>query len=45
MDAYDKELEGRTAKWAVSKYKSHCRLPENIERIIDQLNNKNNNKE
>lgn len=45
MDAYDKGLEGRTAEWAVSKYKSHRRLPENIERIMDQLDNKNNNKE
>jgi len=45
MDAYDKGLEGRTAEWAVSKYKLHRRLSENIERIIDQLDNKNNNKE
>ena len=34
MDAYNKGLEGRTAEWAVNKYKSHRRLPENIERII-----------
>ncbi|CAG8511003.1 321_t:CDS:2 [Funneliformis caledonium] len=36
-------LEDRAAKWAVSKYKSHCCLPKNIERIMDQLDNKNNN--
>ena len=35
MDAYDKGLEGRTAEWAVSKFKSHRRLPENIERMIE----------
>ena len=35
MDVYSRGLEGRTAKWAVNKYKSHYRLPENIERIID----------
>jgi hypothetical protein len=35
MDAYNKGLEGRTAEWAVNKYKSHRRLPENIERIMD----------
>jgi hypothetical protein len=35
MDAYDKGLEGRVAEWAVSKFKSHRRLPENIERIIE----------
>ena len=23
MDAYDKGLEGKTAEWAVNKYKSH----------------------
>ena len=45
MDAYDKGLEGRTAEWVISKYKSHRHLPENIERIMDQLDNKNNNKE
>ena len=39
MDAYNKGLEGRTAEWAVSKYKSHRRLPENIERIMEQLDN------
>ena len=42
MDAYNKRLEGRTAEWAVSKYKSHDshrRLPENIERIMDRLDN------
>uniref|UniRef100_U9T1L9 Uncharacterized protein n=2 Tax=Rhizophagus irregularis TaxID=588596 RepID=U9T1L9_RHIID len=39
MDAYNKGLEGRTAEWAVNKYKSHRRLPENIERIMDQLDN------
>ena len=39
MNAYNKELEGRTAKWAVSKYKSHRQLPDNIERIIDELDN------
>ncbi len=43
IDAYNKGLEGRTAEWAVSKYKSHHRLPENIERIIDQLDDENNN--
>ncbi|CAB4444379.1 unnamed protein product [Rhizophagus irregularis] len=36
MDAYDKGLEGRTAEWAVSKYKSHRRLPENIENLMEQ---------
>ncbi len=35
MDAYDKGLEGRTAKWAVNKYKSYRQLSENIERIMD----------
>ena len=30
MDAYDKGLEGRMAEWAVKKYKSHRRLPDNI---------------
>ncbi|PKY46319.1 hypothetical protein RhiirA4_320161 [Rhizophagus irregularis] len=35
MDAYDKGLEGRTAEWAVSKYKSHRRLPENIENLME----------
>ncbi|EXX58953.1 hypothetical protein RirG_193120 [Rhizophagus irregularis DAOM 197198w] len=39
MDAYNKGLESRTAEWAVNKYKSHRRLPENIERIMDQLDN------
>uniref|UniRef100_U9UU72 Uncharacterized protein n=1 Tax=Rhizophagus irregularis (strain DAOM 181602 / DAOM 197198 / MUCL 43194) TaxID=747089 RepID=U9UU72_RHIID len=39
MDAYNKGLEGRTAEWAVSKYKSHHRLPDNIERIMDDLDN------
>lgn len=34
MDAYDKGLEGRTAEWAVKKYKSHRRLLEDIEREI-----------
>ena len=29
MDAYDKDLEGRMAEWAVKKYKSHRRLPGN----------------
>ncbi|CAG8802706.1 7422_t:CDS:2, partial [Cetraspora pellucida] len=28
-------LKGRTAKWAINKYKSHHRLSENIERIMD----------
>ncbi|PKB97662.1 hypothetical protein RhiirA5_259139, partial [Rhizophagus irregularis] len=37
MDAYNKGLEGRTAEWAVSKYKSHRRLPDNIEKIMDDL--------
>ncbi|GBB96876.1 hypothetical protein RclHR1_02860009 [Rhizophagus clarus] len=35
MDAYDKELEGKTAEWAVSKYKSHRRIPENIEKLME----------
>jgi len=35
MDAYSRGLEGRTAEWAVNKYKLHRRLPENIERIMD----------
>jgi hypothetical protein len=35
MDAYDKGLEGRTAEWAVNKYRSHRRLPENIERMMN----------
>jgi len=35
MDAYDKGLEGKTAEWAVNKYKSHRRLPENVERLMD----------
>ncbi|GES98821.1 hypothetical protein PHYBLDRAFT_144584 [Rhizophagus clarus] len=35
MDAYDKGLEGRTAEWAVSKYKSHRRLHENIENLME----------
>ena len=39
MNAYDKELDSRIAEWAVSKYKSHHQLPDNIERIIDELNN------
>ncbi|GET52503.1 hypothetical protein BCR41DRAFT_396467 [Rhizophagus irregularis DAOM 181602=DAOM 197198] len=39
MDAYNKGLEGRTAEWAVSKYKSHRRLPDNIEKIMDDLDN------
>jgi hypothetical protein len=40
MDAYDKELKGKTAEWAVNKYKlHHCFIPENIEKIIEQLNN------
>ena len=34
MDAYYKGLEGRTAEWAVKKYQSHRRLPEDIEREI-----------
>ena len=28
MDAYYKGLEGKTAEWAVKKYKSHRHLPE-----------------
>ena len=32
---YMEGLEGRTAEWAVNKYKSHRRLPENIERLMD----------
>ncbi|CAG8578641.1 11272_t:CDS:2 [Scutellospora calospora] len=35
MDTYDKGLEGRAAKWAVTKYKSHRRLPVTIEKQID----------
>jgi hypothetical protein len=35
MDAYDKGLEGRTAEWAVSKYKSYRRLLENIENLME----------
>lgn len=35
MDAYNRGLEGRTAEWAVNKYKSHRRLPENIERVMN----------
>ncbi|CAB4417941.1 unnamed protein product [Rhizophagus irregularis] len=35
MDAYDKGLEGRTAEWAVSKYKSYRRIPENIEKLME----------
>ncbi|CAG8655383.1 8290_t:CDS:1, partial [Ambispora gerdemannii] len=38
MDAYNKELEDRTAKWAVNKFKSHRRLPEMIERIMEDEN-------
>ena len=34
MDAYNKGLEGRAAEWAVSKYKSHRRIPENIEELM-----------
>src|SRR5947209_5345460 len=36
MDAYDKGLEGRAAEWAVNKFKSHRRIPENIERAIGE---------
>ncbi|CAG8594657.1 12932_t:CDS:2 [Gigaspora margarita] len=36
IDAYNKGLEGRVAEWAVSKYKSHRRLPESIERMMEQ---------
>ncbi|CAG8521285.1 11101_t:CDS:2, partial [Ambispora gerdemannii] len=35
MNTYNKGLEGRTAEWAVNKYKSHHRLPENIEREMN----------
>jgi len=35
MDTYNRGLEGRTVEWAVNKYKSHYRLLENIERIMD----------
>ena len=38
MDAYSKGLVGRSAEWAVTKYKSHRRLPENIEKEMDQIN-------
>ena len=41
MNAYNKGLEGRTTEWAVNKYKSHRRLLDNIERIIDELDNNN----
>ncbi|CAG8728244.1 12694_t:CDS:1, partial [Acaulospora morrowiae] len=37
MDVYEKGLEGKTAEWAVKKYKSHCILPERIE---IEINNK-----
>ena len=36
MDAYDKGLEGKTAEWAVKKYKSHRRLPVNVEKLMEQ---------
>ncbi|CAG8489239.1 5626_t:CDS:2 [Acaulospora morrowiae] len=35
MDAYNRGLEGKVSEWAVSKFKSHRQLPENIERIIE----------
>lgn len=35
MDAYNRGLEGRIAEWAVNKYKTHRRLPENVEKQID----------
>ena len=35
MDAYDKGLEERIAEWAVKKYKSHRRLPDNINEFFD----------
>ena len=35
MDAYNQGLKGRAAEWAVSKYKSHHRIPKSIERIIE----------
>ncbi len=35
MNVYNKGLEGKTAEWAISKYKSHHRLPKNIEKIMD----------
>ena len=35
MDAYDKGLEGRMAEWAVKKYKSHRRLPDNINEFFE----------
>ncbi len=41
MDAYNKGLKDRTAEWAVNKYKSHRQLPDNIERIMDELDNNN----
>ncbi len=41
MDAYNKGLEGRITEWAVNKYKSYRRLPDNIERIMDELDNNN----
>lgn len=36
MDAYQRGLEGRVAEWAVKKFKSHRRLPDNIEEYIEQ---------
>jgi hypothetical protein len=38
MDAYKKGLKGRTAEWAVNKYKSHRHLSENIENILEMEN-------
>ncbi|CAG8646640.1 4909_t:CDS:2, partial [Paraglomus occultum] len=35
MDAYDKGLEGRMAEWAVKKYKSHRRLPDNVNEFFE----------
>ena len=35
MDAYDIGLEGRMAEWAVKKYKSHRRLPDNINEFFE----------
>jgi len=38
MDAYSKGLEGRTAEWAVNKFKSHRHLPEMIEKLMEEEN-------
>ena len=30
MDIYRKGISGKLAEFAVKKYKSHCRVPDNI---------------